>query len=137
MADLRLLNQKSDTFTMQLLVGADSFWSCINTRKSPARVLSSYLLESLWGDCIVGKIPGSTRLADPKTVTPLSIMHMAFSSMPGSVSAPLPSSSVPLAQTQPFGFLSDDETLDSFNAEEVITDISSFANIGINLYDRD
>ena len=47
------------------------------TNKPPTRILGSYLLNTIFGQSIIGKISGSTRLTDSKAVTQLSIVHVA------------------------------------------------------------
>ena len=73
----RLLNQKQDIIKSDILVGADYFMSISCHQKPPTRLLGNYLLNTIFGQCIIGKISGSTRLTDYKSVTPLSIVHIA------------------------------------------------------------
>ena len=124
-ADRRLLDQKRDILISDILVGADYFMTvnCIN--KPPVRILGSYLLNTIFGQSIIGKISGSTRLTDSKAVTQLSIVHVAtnFNDERNELHNP--------------GLLSCDESLDSFNGNEIISEFSSFSDIGINLYDRE
>ena len=118
--DSRLLNQKQDMITSDILVGADYFTSFISSLP-PTRVLSTYLMNTIFGQCIVGKISGSTRLMDSQTVNTLSISHVATNEME--------------LQHLP-GLLQTSEELDSFNGNEMISEFSSFSDIGINLYER-
>ena len=121
--DIRLLNQKQDILISDILVGADYFMSftCPQKNNPPTQILGTWLMNTIFGQCIVGKISGSTRLADSKTVTQLSIVHVATER----------------DELHHPGLLSTDEDLDSFNANEIVSEFSSFSDIGINLYDRE
>ena len=102
-ADRRLLDQKRDILISDILVGADYFMTvnCIN--KPPVRILGSYLLNTIFGQSIIGKISGSTSLTDSKAVTQLSIVHVAtdFNDERNELHNP--------------GLLSCDKSLNSFN----------------------
>ena len=93
--------------------------------KPPTRILGSYLLNTVFGQAIMGKIAGSTKLDDSKTVSHLSIVHVATDFNDGRNDLHNP------------GLLSSDECLDSVNGNEIISEFSSFSDIGINLYDRE
>ena len=45
--------------------------------KPPTRLLGNYLVNTIFGQCLIGKISGSTRLTDSKTVSQLSIVNIA------------------------------------------------------------
>ena len=62
-------------------------------------------MNTVFGQCIIGKISGSTWLTDAKTVTPLSIVHVV---------------NVRDGLHHP-GLLSTDEDLDSFNGNQIIS----------------
>ena len=76
-ADSRLLNMKSDILQSEILVGADYYWTVTCPNKPPTRLLGNYLLNTNFGQSLIGKISGSTRLADSKTVSQLSIVNIA------------------------------------------------------------
>ena len=76
-ADTRLLNMKSDILQSGILVGADYYMTIICPNKPPTRLLGNYLLNTIFGQCLIGKISGSTRLTDSKTVSQLSIVNVA------------------------------------------------------------
>ena len=76
-ADTRLLNMKSDILQSGILVGADYYMNIICPNKPPTRLLGNYLLNTIFGQCLIGKISGSTRLTDAKTVSQLSIVNIA------------------------------------------------------------
>ena len=75
--DLRLLNQKQDNLTSDILLGADYFMSVLSVQKPITRLMGNTLLNSIFGQCVIGKIAGSTKLADPTAVSQLSIVHVA------------------------------------------------------------
>ena len=91
----------------------------------PTRILSTYLLNTIFGQCIIGKIPGSTKLANSDAINTLSVVHVATGNIEGRDELHHPK------------LLSCDETLDSFNVDEVVSEFSSFSDIGINLDDRE
>ena len=76
------------------------------------RVLGTYLLDTIFGQCIVGKISGSTRLMDSKTVNTLSISQVATNHCPG--------------------LLQINEGLDSFNTNEITSEFSELSDIGMD-----
>ena len=76
-ADSRLLDMKSDILQSEVLVGADYYMSFVCTNKPPTRLLGNYLLNTIFGQALIGKISGSTRLTDSKTVSQLSIVNIA------------------------------------------------------------
>ena len=124
-ADVRLLNQKRDVLTNDILLGADYFMSVNRVNVPPTRILSTYLLNTIFGQCIIGKIPGSTKLANSDAINTLSVVHVATGNIGGRDELHHPK------------LLSCDETLDSFNVDEVVSEFSSFSDIGINLDDRE
>ena len=81
LADSRLLNQKSDVLTSDLLIGMDYFWACVNKSVLPEQKLGMYLLQTLWGKALAGKIPGSVKQLSPSAVSTLNISHMSADSM--------------------------------------------------------
>ncbi|CAL4079762.1 unnamed protein product, partial [Meganyctiphanes norvegica] len=117
-ADDRLVNQKRDIITSDLLIGSDYFQNTMYSSRPPQKVLGTYLLNTLWGSAIIGKIQGSTKFSDPQSVTPLSIVHVANGSddLQGNLHHP--------------GLLTSD-------GNDIITEFSSFSDIGINLNDRE
>ena len=82
-------------------------------------------MNTVFGQCIIGKIPGSTKLVDPKAVNQLSVIHVANGSVDMEEKILHP------------GLLSEKESLHSFNGNELVNEFSSFSDIGINLYDRE
>ena len=76
-ADSRLLNMKSDILQSEILIGADYFMSLTYPNKPPTRLLGFYLLNTIFGQSLIGKISGSTRLTDSKAVSQLSIVNIA------------------------------------------------------------
>ena len=114
LADSRLLNQKSDVLTSDILVGMDYYWECLNKSALPEKVLGMYLLQTLWGKSLAGKIPGSVKLMAPDSVSTLTISHVAADSM------------VVVPQDLDTEVLKSDETLDSFNADNIADRFSFF-----------
>ena len=47
LADSRLLNQKTDVLSSDILVGMDYYWSCVNKSVLPDQKLGMYLLQSM------------------------------------------------------------------------------------------
>ena len=76
LADSRLIHAKTDVLTSDLLVGMDYFWACVNKSKLPEQKLGMYLLRSLWGNCLAGKIPGSVKKFTPTAVSTLTIANV-------------------------------------------------------------
>ena len=68
---------KSDILQSGILVGADYYMTILCPNKPPTRLLGNYLLNTIFGQCLIGKISGSTRLTDSKTVSQLSIVNIA------------------------------------------------------------
>ena len=124
LSDSRLLNQKSDVLTSDLLVGMDYYWECLNKSALPEKILGMYLLQTLWGKALAGKIPGSVKQMTPNTVSTLTISHISTDSM-GIVPQDL--------NTE---VLRDEEILDTFNADHIVERLCSFDCLGIELYDR-
>ena len=124
-ADARLLNQKRDVLTADILIGADYFMNVICSKVPPTRLVGNYLLNTVFGQCIIGKIPGSTKLVDPKAINQLTVNHVATDTVDMKEKLLHP------------GLLSEDESLHSFNGNEIVNEFSSFSDIGINLYDRE
>ena len=124
-ADVRLLNQKRDVLKNDILLGSDYFMLVNRVNVPPTRILGNYLLNTIFGQCLIGKIPGSTKLANTEAINTLSVVHVATSNVGGCDELHHPK------------LLTCDETLDSFNVEEIVSEFSSFSDIGINLYDRD
>ena len=122
--DSRLLNQKQDVLTSDILIGADYFMTISCPQKPPTRLMGNYLLHTIFGQCLIGKISGSTRFTDDKSVSQLSIVHVATQN------GMIDNSHLP-------GLLSTDENLETFNGNEIVTEFSSFSDIGIDLYDRE
>ena len=114
------------------------------------RVLGTYLINTIFGQCIMGKISGSTRLMDSKSVSSLSISHVATERVELHQRPRLLSTDEKVAtervelyhhsglrrsddvtterielHNHP-GLLQIDEDLDSFKANETITEFSSF-----------
>ena len=75
--DARLLNQKVDVLYSDILLGADYYMSVYCAQKPPVKLLGHYLLNTIFGQCIIGKIAGSTKLVDSTAVSQLSIVHVA------------------------------------------------------------
>ena len=67
-ADSRLLNHKPDILSCDILVGADYWMSVVSSKAPPTHLVGNYLLNIVFGQEIISKIPGSTKLADPKAV---------------------------------------------------------------------
>ena len=80
-ADARLLNQKRDVLTADILIGADYFMSVVCSNVPPTRLVGNYLLNTGFGQCIIGKIPGSTKLVDPTAINQLTVNHVATTSV--------------------------------------------------------
>ena len=102
----------------------DYYWECLNKSALPEKVLGMYLLQTLWGKSLAGKIPGSVKLMAPDSVSTLTISHVAADSM------------VVVPQDLDTEVLKSDETLDSFNADNIADKFNSFECLGIELYDR-
>ena len=51
--------------------------SVLSVQKPITRLMGNNLLNSIFGQCVIGKIAGSTKLADPTAVSQLSIVHVA------------------------------------------------------------
>ena len=124
LADGRFLNQKSDVFTSDLLVGMDYFMECLNKSVLPEKKLGMHLLQTLWGKALAGKIPGSVRRMSPDTVSTLNISHVSAESV------------IVVPQDLNTEILNQDENLDTFNADNIIERLNSFDSLGIELYDR-
>merc|ERR1711875_205306 len=75
-ADSRMLNQKRDIFTNDILLGSDYYMSVSRVNMPPTRLLGTFLLNTIYGQAIIGKIAGSTRLVDAKAVNQLSIINV-------------------------------------------------------------
>ena len=76
-ADTRLLNMKSDILQSEILIGADYLMTITCPNKPPTRLLGNYLLNTIFGQALIGKISGSTRLTDSKAVSQLGIVNIA------------------------------------------------------------
>ena len=62
LADYRHLNGKTDTFSINILIGNDNRGKFITRTIRPKQILGMWLESTVWGDAILsGPIPGSTR----------------------------------------------------------------------------
>ena len=105
--DVRLLNQKVDVLYSDILLGADYYMSVYCAQKPPVKLLGHYLLNTIFGQCIIGKIAGSTKLVESTAVSQLSIVHVATD-----------------------GIVEEDfeESVDSLNRNPIISEESQFSD---------
>ncbi len=76
-SDARLLNQKQDRLSCDILVGADYFMSLVSSKAPTTRLVGNYLLNTVFGQAIIGKIKGSTKLSNDKSVNQLTVNSVA------------------------------------------------------------
>ena len=115
LADYRLLNGKSDTFVVDILIGNDNRGKFLSKTIRPKQVLCMWLDSTVWGDSILsGPIPGSEGLLDEhqsaNIVTVCNIVDMPL--------------------------LNDDEVVDKEHMIEVAKHLNSLENLGISLTDK-
>ena len=76
MADWRLSNSKSDIIELDLLVGADYYWSLVSPYKLPMERAGMWLNPDRFGrHFLFGKIPSSAKLQN-QSVNHTSIQHI-------------------------------------------------------------
>ena len=61
LADARLTNSKSDTLNINMIIGNDYYYKLINHKIPTRRLNNIFIVESYFGACLAGPIPGSTR----------------------------------------------------------------------------
>ena len=79
LGDWLLINSKSDIIELDLLIGADHYWKVLNPYRLPIERLGVWLTPDRWGRyCIMGKIPGSSKIEKPNQINHLSIQHVSY-----------------------------------------------------------
>ena len=115
LADYRLINGKTDTFAVDILIGNDNRDKFLSKTIRPKQICGMWLDSTIWGDAILsGPIPGSDGLLDEhqsaNVITVCNIVDMPL--------------------------LNDNEVVDKENMMEVAKHLNSFENLGINLTNR-
>ena len=113
LADARITNSKSDTLNIDMIIGNDYYYKLINHKIPTRRLYNIFIVESYFGACLAGPIPGSTR-TPTDAVNNITLMYLNESA----------------------ALLSPDERLDEFNADDLVKNMSDLESVGIKLETR-
>ena len=115
LADFRLLNGKTDTFPVDILIGNDYRGKFVSKTIRPKQILGMWLESTIWGDAILsGPIPGSDGLLDEQqSANVITVCNMLDMSP-----------------------LNDEEVVDKENMIKIAKNVNSLENFGINVTNR-